>query len=688
MSEEQKEETRSQEEETNPVEESIATAPAEVDLGKSDKVENVEVPPGMAAAPVELANEHDAQSNTVPAPIPEVSAEGEAVVEEQSRKPRRNRRRSNKEEEQEANLVALAEEQEITIDKIDNHAIWVIKRLHAKGHKAYLAGGCVRDLLLDRTPKDFDVATSATPQEVKAIFRNCRLVGRRFLLAHVFFPGGKVIETATFRANPLDEMEEEPEDLLLKRDNVFGDEEKDACRRDLTINGLFYDPVIGKVIDHVEARADLEAKLVRTIGDPFVRFQEDPVRIVRAIKFATRLGFEIEENTLMAMRAHAIDLEKCAPARLLEEFFRLLQSGYAAHAFQLCADLGVLKALLPEYENVMNHQLDDAVVAKEDLLIAPFVGEDPTNTLKEEEAPEDDLEVADESEGAETEGVTAEDGFDADDPTIEIEEGMMVVSLADEGVVESSGEGDEEEDEEDAEEIEDENGEASEVSDLTENGEGSEDGADDQLEAVEASANDAEETEEKVEVKDILPTPPPFRSPQERKERLIRLMTAIDQVKERGADIPSEVALAAFILPAWEALATQDLNAVQWWDKISYIWGRRLRMTRRDRERVAILLPALTRMQPQFRFGTDARQLTRRSWFRDLLLLQIVSMQAEGQDFSDIGAWKVIAEEQGRDFTQYREGERPRFRRSRRRRSQGNRGRGGRRHGGNRRRRA
>ncbi len=683
MSEEQKEEITSHEEENDSTSTNGAAAPAEVDLGTPDDITaGSEEAAGVSVAPVELADESDAENSSVPAPIPEVSGEGEAVPEEKSRRPRRNRRRSNKDDENEANLVALAEEQEIEIDKIDNHAIWVIKRLHAKGYKAYLAGGCVRDLLLARTPKDFDVATSATPQEVKSIFRNCRLVGRRFLLAHVFFPGGKVIETATFRANPLDEMDEEPEDLLLKRDNVFGDEEKDAYRRDLTINGLFYDPVIGKVIDHVDARADLDAKLVRTIGDPFVRFQEDPVRIVRAIKFATRLGFEIEENTMMAMRAHAADLEKCAPARLLEEFFRLLQSGYAAQAFQLCADLGVLEALMPEYANVMNHQLDDAVIAREELLIAPFANDDSRNSDEEEEASEEDVEavVSEAAEAAERDDGDDED-FDADDPTIEIEEGMMVVSLAEEGVIESSGEGDEEDDDEeddvDGEQVE---AVAEAVEDDSE--------TDPETEAAVAQSEENQEDAKTSEDDEVRPTPPPFRSPQERKERLIRLMTAIDQVKERGADVPSEVALAAFILPAWEALATQDLNAVQWWDKISYVWGRRLRMTRRDRERVSILLPALTRMQPQFRFGKDARQLTRRSWFRDLLLLQIVSMQAEGQDLSDIGAWKVIAEEQGRDFTQYREGERPRFRRSRRRRPPGNRGRGGRRQGGNRRRRA
>ena len=204
---------------------------------------------------------------------------------------------------------------EIPLNVIDADALWVVRRLHAKGYEAYLTGGCVRDLLLGRTPKDFDVATAAHPNQVKAAFRNCRLVGRRFRLAHVFFPSGKVIETATFRANPTDELEDLPNDLLVERDNVFGDVEQDARRRDLTVNGLFYDPLKGKVLDFVEGRKDLESRLIRTIGNPEVRFQEDPVRILRAIKFATRMGFTIEENTYAAMKAHVGGLVRCAPAR-------------------------------------------------------------------------------------------------------------------------------------------------------------------------------------------------------------------------------------------------------------------------------------------------------------------------------------------------------------------------------------
>jgi poly(A) polymerase len=247
-----------------------------------------------------------------------------------------------------ANQEAI--EPEIVAADIDLNALWVVRRLRAKGFEAYLTGGCVRDLLLKKRPKDFDVATNAKPEEVRRIFRNCRLIGRRFLLAHIFFPGGKIVETATFRANPVDVAEDVPasEDLLVTQDNVYGDIQQDAIRRDLTINGLFYDPVGGKVIDYVGGRKDLEAGLIRTIGEPEIRFREDPVRILRAVKFASRFGFAIEENTLAAMRRHVGEISRCAPARIQEEFVRLLTSGQAKSAFSLCLDLGILDALMPE----------------------------------------------------------------------------------------------------------------------------------------------------------------------------------------------------------------------------------------------------------------------------------------------------------------------------------------------------
>lgn len=251
---------------------------------------------------------------------------------------------------------------EIDPDRIDLNALWVVRRLRAKGHEAYLTGGCVRDLLLNRKPKDFDVATSARPEEVRSIFRNCRLIGRRFLLAHVIFPGGKIIETATFRAKPSEEItdEENTEDLLVMQDNVYGTMKEDAFRRDLTINGLFYDPVSGKVIDYVGGKDDLKAGLIRTIGDPEIRLQEDPVRILRAIRFANRLGFTIEENTLRSMKEFSKDMTRCAPARLQEEIVRLMTSGTAKESLKLAMEIGVLDVLMPELMEGMGMRHADA----------------------------------------------------------------------------------------------------------------------------------------------------------------------------------------------------------------------------------------------------------------------------------------------------------------------------------------
>ncbi|MDY7225370.1 polynucleotide adenylyltransferase PcnB [Hyalangium rubrum] len=251
---------------------------------------------------------------------------------------------------------------EIDPRELDPDAMKVVLRLHQHGHQAYLVGGCVRDLLLKRKPKDFDIATSAHPGEVRATFRNCRLIGRRFRLAHVYFKGGKIIEVSTFRANPL-EMDASPEeapsdeggngngnggdDLLITHDNVFGTAEQDARRRDFTINGLFYDVPEGRVIDYVRGRRDLDEQYIRTIGDPEIRMREDPVRILRAVRFASKLGFDIESRTYAAMEGAVEDLPRCAPARLLEETFRLIRGGVAAPSLKLLAALDALKILLP-----------------------------------------------------------------------------------------------------------------------------------------------------------------------------------------------------------------------------------------------------------------------------------------------------------------------------------------------------
>ncbi len=227
---------------------------------------------------------------------------------------------------------------------IDPDADSVVRRLSQGGYQAYLVGGCVRDLLLNRHPKDFDVSSSATPNEIKHLFRNCRIIGRRFRLAHIFF-GSKIIETATFRANPRANATDDSGELLIHRDNVWGSDTEDAQRRDFTINGLFYDVEAEIVIDHVNGLADLKKRLIRTIGEPDIRFREDPVRILRAIKFAARLGFDVEEKTYQAIVRHRAEITKCSQPRVLEELYRLLRGGAARRSMELLAETGVADSL-------------------------------------------------------------------------------------------------------------------------------------------------------------------------------------------------------------------------------------------------------------------------------------------------------------------------------------------------------
>ena len=231
---------------------------------------------------------------------------------------------------------------------IDPDALKVLYRLDKLGYTSYLVGGGVRDLLMGRKPKDFDVGTSAKPNEVKKAFRNCFLIGRRFRLAHVRF-GEKVIETATFRQNSqtVGEIIEHAAEGPLE-DNTFGTPETDAYRRDFTVNGLFYNIRDFSVIDWVGGMSDIKKKVIRSIGDPEIRFQEDPVRMMRAIKFSSRLGFKIEKKTAAAMKKyHAMILSASLP-RVCEEVFRLFPYGHSAEAFKLMWECGMMGDLLPE----------------------------------------------------------------------------------------------------------------------------------------------------------------------------------------------------------------------------------------------------------------------------------------------------------------------------------------------------
>ena len=235
---------------------------------------------------------------------------------------------------------------------LDQDGLRILDRLHQSGFEAYFVGGCVRDLLIGQKPKDFDISTSARPEEIRGLFGNCRLIGRRFRLAHVFFRDGKIIEVSTFRAKPTQAefdgvASPNAEDLLIVRDNVFGTSEEDALRRDLTINGLFYDVERGRVLDFVgSGLSDLEARLIRSIGDPEIRLREDPVRILRAVRFSVRLGFQIEAGTWDAMKGAVCELPRCSAPRLLEETFKFLRSGVAHDAFRALHELGALDYLL------------------------------------------------------------------------------------------------------------------------------------------------------------------------------------------------------------------------------------------------------------------------------------------------------------------------------------------------------
>jgi len=236
----------------------------------------------------------------------------------------------------------------ISRKNIPENTLKVLYRLHNSGKMAYLVGGAVRDLLLDRGPKDFDVGTDARPGEIRRLFRNSRIIGRRFRLAHVFFQDG-IVEVATFRREPSPEDQaSDGGDLLITDDNTYGTPREDAFRRDFTINALFYTISDYSVIDYVGGIEDLDARLIRVIGDPDVRFREDPVRLLRAIEFAARLGFDIEAETAAGIRRNKSEIMKASPARVSEEIVQLLQCGHAGDALQLMLDLGLLEELLPE----------------------------------------------------------------------------------------------------------------------------------------------------------------------------------------------------------------------------------------------------------------------------------------------------------------------------------------------------
>lgn len=236
-------------------------------------------------------------------------------------------------------------------EQMDQDALKVINRLNRHGYRSYLVGGCVRDMLLGKKPKDFDVVTNATPSQVRKIFTNSRTIGRRFKIVHILFRGGKIIEVSTFRSLPDHRLTRDrniDEDILLRRDNEYGNPIEDAARRDFTINALFFDPRNDSIIDYVGGFDDIQTRKIKVIGDPDISFQEDPVRMLRAAKFAALIDFEMDQACQKAIRKNREEIKKASPSRMLEEYHKIFRTGRAAEIFGSLAETGLFRTLFPE----------------------------------------------------------------------------------------------------------------------------------------------------------------------------------------------------------------------------------------------------------------------------------------------------------------------------------------------------
>jgi poly(A) polymerase len=284
-------------------------------------------------------------------------------------------------------VIYSRDQHTISKEGMDDDAIKIMQRLIRHGYKAYLVGGGVRDLLLGKQPKDFDISTDATPRRIKELFRNSRIIGRRFKLIHVFFKGNKIIEVSTFRdssdseideGDEIDESDNSPKKMPLT-DNKFGTPHTDALRRDLTVNGLFYDLSTHSILDYVGGMDDLNAGIVRIIGDPDLRIPEDPVRMMRVIRHAVRARFSIDERTWDSVLEHREMLADVAPMRVYEEFKKDLLSGYLLDTVRLLAQSGILSLLMPrcaidDYQILLRGspltrslQIFDEIVGSEDV---------------------------------------------------------------------------------------------------------------------------------------------------------------------------------------------------------------------------------------------------------------------------------------------------------------------------------
>lgn len=229
-------------------------------------------------------------------------------------------------------------------NKIESHIIYIIKRLQQAGFETYLVGGAIRDLMLNRDPKDYDISTSATPEEVRDVFgrHRARIIGKRFKLVH-FHQGNDIVEIATFRKAPAPQAKDEP-----PRDNDYGNAEEDAWRRDFTVNALFYDPIKDYVIDHTDTGiADVKSKTVRVVGEPFERFEEDPVRILRALKLVGQYGFKMEKETGKALQESLPLITQCSHSRLSLELEKIIKRPFSHQIFEAFHDFGLLAYYLP-----------------------------------------------------------------------------------------------------------------------------------------------------------------------------------------------------------------------------------------------------------------------------------------------------------------------------------------------------
>jgi poly(A) polymerase len=253
-------------------------------------------------------------------------------------------------------------EHSISRRQISNAALKVLYRLDEAGYRACLVGGGVRDVLLGKRPKDFDIATDATPDQVRGLFRNCRLIGRRFRLAHIHF-GREVIEVATFRAHaPDSDKTKLNDDGRIVRDNTFGDIEEDALRRDFTVNALYYDIRDFSILDYANGLQDIQQKTLKLIGDPATRYAEDPVRMLRAIRFAAKLEFSIDTQAAEAIYEQGYLLKDIPSARLYDEILKIFHSGHALKAYQMLREFELFQFLFPALDKYLKSEPTEAML--------------------------------------------------------------------------------------------------------------------------------------------------------------------------------------------------------------------------------------------------------------------------------------------------------------------------------------